>query len=59
MPALTCVRTYTMTDIYLYNTKTRTKGQQFTPIDDKNVRMYVFVINGHELLPFGPCLGVV
>jgi len=30
-----------MTDIYLYNTKTRTKGQQFTPIDDKNVRMYV------------------
>jgi len=30
-----------MTDIYLYNTKTRTKGQKFTPIDDKNVRMYV------------------
>jgi cysteinyl-tRNA synthetase len=30
-----------MTEIYLYNTKTRTKGQQFTPIDDKNVRMYV------------------
>ena len=30
-----------MTDIYLYNTKTRTKVQQFTPIDDKNVRMYV------------------
>ena len=30
-----------MTDIYLYNTKTRTKGQQFMPIDYKNVRMYV------------------
>jgi cysteinyl-tRNA synthetase len=31
----------TETAIYLYNTKTRTKGQQFTPIDAKNVRMYV------------------
>jgi cysteinyl-tRNA synthetase len=30
-----------MTDIYLYNTKTRTKGQQFVPIDAQNVRMYV------------------
>lgn len=31
----------TETAIYLYNTKTRTKGQQFTPINAKNVRMYV------------------
>jgi cysteinyl-tRNA synthetase len=31
----------TETPIYLYNTKTRTKGQQFVPIDAKNVRMYV------------------
>ena len=29
-----------MTDIRLYNTKTRAK-ETFTPIDDKNVRMYV------------------
>lgn len=31
----------TETPIYLYNTKTRTKGQQFVPIDAQNVRMYV------------------